>query len=583
LKYLNKNFEHSFTIKKLIKMKSTLIKIVAAVSMVASVVACKESFFDTPPQGTLSNSLLSNSKSGVDATVISAYKGLIGWTGNWAEDPWGTAPSNWIFNIASDEFHKGSEAGDGDAWQDFELYVWSPNSGILRSKFKATYEGINRANSAINNASEFLKNNPGEAEYANRAIAEATFLRAYYHFEAYKVWKNKAPYFTEKDKDFRKAPEADLMAKVISDLQASIKGLPITKSQAGRVDQMVAKSFLGKAYLYAGNYAEAKKSFDEVIASGRYKLSDSFYDNFSVAGDNNAESIFAAQTSVNDGDPDGFNSNFGERLALPHGSSPYGCCGFKTPSYEQAQAYMTDDKGLPVAITASTTLKRMTPNKADVVDPRLDYTVGRTGVPYLDWGPHADGWVRGQGYAGWYSPKKNAHAKSDDYLKGSWTGTQLSALNVELMRYADLLLMAAECEVEVGSLDKAIEYVNLIRKRAGATAQGVTSPKVALNAAEITWATYKVGEYPKNTNKDAVRDIVRLERRLELGLEGHRIFDLQRWKTLVPVISAYQQREKKLINFMSGARVPEARHLNFPMPQAEIELSGGKLTQHEGY
>ena len=153
------------------------------------------------------------------------------------------------------------------------------------------------------------------------------------------------------------------------------------------------------------------------------------------------------------------------------------------------------------------------------------------------------------------------------------------------MRYADVLLMAAEAEVEAGSLTKAQEYVNMIRKRAGNCAQGAGGNlKVAIDAPEITWAKYKVGTYTAAwTNKDAARAAVRNERRLELALEGHRLFDLQRWGNLVDVMSKFHAREKVLVPVLGNAAAPAAKNLAFPLPSTEIDRSGGKLKQNAGY
>jgi starch-binding outer membrane protein, SusD/RagB family len=562
-------------------MKKILKYSVGALTLM--VLACKDSFLDTPPQAALSSSTLSSGKNGVDATLISAYKSLVGWTGNWNEAAWGTAPSNWAFNSASDDAHKGSEPGDLDDILTFELYQWNPANGIIRSKWIATYEGIVRTNSAINTAKDYLKNAPGEKTYADAVIGEATFLRAYYHFEAYKMWKN-IPYYFETDKDFQKANDQPVLPLIIKDLETAISLLPANKTASGRVDKTIATAYLGKAKLYGKDYSGALTAFNTVIASGKYGLVTNFYDNFSIADDNNKESIFAVQTSVNDGDGDGFNSDFGERLALPHGSSPYGCCGFKNPSYDLAYAFKVDAKGLPIA-TDGVALKRISAGATDLLDPRIDYTMGRTDVPYLDWGVQKDDWIRGAGYAGWYSPKKNAHSKNDASLSGSWAGAQLSGLNVELMRYSDLLLMAAECEVEIGDMNKARDYVNQIRKRAGNSAQGAGSNlKVAITAPEITWAKYKIGTYDTPwTDKTVAREAVRTERRLELALEGHRLFDLQRWGNLVPVMKGYFSREGKLIPVLSTGNAPADINLMYPLPATEVDRSGGNLKQNAGY
>jgi len=554
------------------------------VFLMGGLFACKDSFLDTPPQAALAGETLASSRNGVDATLIAAYKSLLGWTGNWSNSSWAPSPSHWIFDVASDEYHKGSEPGDGDIFLQIELFEWSPDNGEFRSKWIAGYEGIVRANSAIRTAKAYAAYDPNEQAYADQVVAEATFLRGYFHFDLYKVFK-KIPYYVETDVDFKKANIApsEVLANVISDFDAAIPKLPETRAQVGRIDKMVATAFRGKAKLYAGDYSGALADFNTVINSGRYELNYDFHANFQVATDNSKESILQVQASVNDGAPDGDNAIFGDRLALPHGSSPYGCCGFKNATYDLAYAFRTDADGLPKS-NDGVDLARIVAGADTQLDPRIDWTMGRTGVPYLDWGLHQDGWIRGQGYQGWYSPKKNAHGKGDASLAGSWAGAQLSNLNYNLMRYADLLLMAAECEVQVGSLEKAREYVNMIRERAGHTAQGASSISVPADSPEITWAKYKVGKYttPWN-NKAAALEAVKLERHLELAMEGHRLYDLQRWGDLEKVLIPYIAREKKLVNIMNSSATPSAKHYAFPIPTSEIDRSNGALKQNDGY
>jgi len=107
---------------------------------------------------------------------------------------------------------------------------------------------------------------------------------------------------------------------------------------------------------------------------------------------------------------------------------------------------------------------------------------------------------------------------------------------------------------------------------------------VPINSPEITWAKYKIGTYDVAwTDKNAARDAVRLERKLELALEGHRIFDLQRWGTLIPVVSSYLAREKKVVPILSTGANPTATNNAFPIPFAEVTKSGGKIKQNDGY
>jgi starch-binding outer membrane protein, SusD/RagB family len=543
--------------------------------------SCKDSFLDTPPQAALSNSLLAGSKSGVNATLISAYKSLGGWTGSGA-NAWGAAPSNWVYNLAADEVHKGSEPGDGDGWLAVELFQWNPSEGSFNDKWKSCYEGINRANSAIVTARDFLKANPTETAFVSSIEGEAVFLRAWQHFELYKVFKN-APYFTEADKEFNKPNDKPMIPLIIADLEKSIQLASANKTQVGRVDKTVASAYLGKVKLYNKDYAGALAAFNTVISSGKYKLSDCIYDNFNVSTENNSENILSVQSSVNDGDANGANANNHDRLGLPHGDSFTGCCGFKQPTNDLVMAFKVDENGLPMS-TKGVAVKRILSGASDVLDPRVEYTAGRTGIPFLDWGNHKDGWIRGQGYQGWYSPKKNVQLKANPTLAGGWAGTQLSALNFPLMRYSDILLMAAECEVEVGSLEKAREYVNLIRTRAGNCTQGATSLKVAIDAAELSWGKYAVKTYIGEwKDKNVARDAVRTERRLELALEGHRVFDLQRWGVYETVMSDYIARESKLVTILGQAQPVSEKHYAFPIPSTEIAISNGVLKQNKGY
>lgn len=545
------------------------------------VYACKDSFLDTPPQAALSNTLLSSSKAGVDASLISAYKSLGGWTGSGA-NAWGAAPSNWVYNLAADEVHKGSEPGDGDGWLAVELFQWNPAEGSFSDKWLSCYEGISRANATIKTANEFLKTNPSEKAYVDAVLGEATFLRAWQHFELYKVFKN-APYFTEADNDYRKPNDKPMIPLIIADLEKAVQLAAPNKTAVGRIDKTIATAYLGKVKLYNKDYAGAKAEFDKVIASGKYKLADCIYDNFNISTENNSENILSVQSSVNDGDAGGANANNHDRLGLPHGDSFTSCCGFKQPTNDLVMAFKVDANGLPIS-TKGVTLRRILAGDPDVLDPRVEYTAGRTGVPYLDWGPHKDSWIRGQGYQGWYSPKRTVQLKSQPTLAGGWTGTQLSALNFPLMRYSDVLLMAAECEVEVGSLEKARDYVNQIRKRAGNCTQGATSPKVPVNSPEITWGKYSVGQYTAAwTNKDVAREAVRTERRLELALEGHRVFDLQRWGVYESVMSEYIPRESKLVTVLGQAQPVSAKHYAWPIPTVEIAKSNGTLKQNPGY
>jgi hypothetical protein len=247
-------------------------------------------------------------------------------------------------------------------------------------------------------------------------------------------------------------------------------------------------------------------------------------------------------------------------------------------------AHRVDANGLPMI----NTYNESDLTAANAVDPRLDWTVGRDDVPFLDWGLHAPAWIRNRSFAGPYSHKKFIHKVGEISTVG-WSNKQLSPVNIPVIRYADVLLMLAECEVEVGSLERARELINMIRTRAGNCAQGIDGEGTAINDPNITWATYQVGTYDDTwTDKNAAREIVRFERRIEMAMEGHRLFDLRRWGIAEDVINnKYLPVEKTKRNYLEPTAGLETRHALFPLPSVQIELSKvdgvAQLQQNPGY
>lgn len=574
--------------------KYVTIKILALLAILSvGIYACSDKFLEIGPQNSLSQSTL-GSAAGLNAAVISAYSLLDGWNADWGVGPWGGQQSNWGFgDIMSDDANKGTESTDGVEWETLETFTWSPLEGLFNAKFTMDYEGISRANAAINLA----KNVEGVSEEAkNQAIAEARFLRGVYYLDLYKMFKH-VPYYTEEDLDFKKpnTNEAgefiDIIDNIKADFQAAADVLPLTQSEAGRATKGAALAYLGKAQLYNKEYAAAKASFDQVVNSNIYALQDCYRSLWTYDGENGSggkrESIFAYQASINDGAGDAENSNFGDRLTYPHAGSPFGCCGFRQPSQAFVNSFRVDANGLPdfnnlyVGKLANT----------DPVDPRLDFVVARVGVPVLDWDiPYSLDWVRSPSYGGEFSNKKIMYGQGDPKSAVSWTNTQLSGINVHLMRYADVLLMLAEAEVEAGTLDRARELVNMVRARAGNCAQGPTGTIWVndIDDAGITWANYEVGLYASFPDKAYATKAIQWERRLELGMEGHRFFDLRRWgiaKETMDAYIAYEKNYRPHYNKYAGYTSP--KHDLYPLPQNQIDLSAvdgvPQLKQNPGY
>jgi starch-binding outer membrane protein, SusD/RagB family len=572
----------------------------------AALYGCKDFLTEAAaPQGTLDEQTLAN-KAGVEGSLIATYRAL-DWNGA-VGGAWGSAASNWVWgSVTSDDAYKGSEASDQPDINDIEGYHWETANSerYLNDKWRAVYEGVVRANATIRLLKQVVAEKPGEISDADASgiEGEALFLRAHFHFEAWRVWAN-VPYYREDDTDFRKPnnTSAEVVTALLEDLDAAIALLPTTPrlSQKGRATQWAAKAYKGRVQVYAGQHAAALTTLREVRTSGPYALETSFdrvWTGFSTV-QNGPETILAFQASANDGEPNGDNANYGERLNFPHSGSHFGCCGFHQPSQNLVNFFSVDASGLPLELTDAGWNARNTNLDAAAsatlrLDPRLDWTVGRDGVPFKDWGAHAPNWIRSPTYGGPYSPKKNIHerASNSQQTAGGWAPTQQNAVNIHIFRYADMLLLLAEAEVEAGILENARTIVNEIRARAGARVQGpgtsATDMAVPINDPSITWADYEVGLYPSFPSQTYARDAVRLERRLELAMEGQRFFDLRRWGTAPAVLNAYIAVERTRRPHLASAETFATKHALYPIPAIQIELSKvegqNRLTQNSGW
>jgi hypothetical protein len=601
------------------------------------------------PQGAVTGGTLTT-KSGVEGMLIAAYRAL---DCNYQTGAWGCAVSNWVFgSVAADDAYEGSQAGDQPGIEQIELYQWTaPDAeGYLDAKWQAMYDGVSRANATLRLLKQVEALGPAaiSATDAKGIRGEATFLRAHYEFEAYRMWGS-VPYYRENDTtDFRLPNETKtaVEADILKDLNDAIGLLSATprNGDVGRATSWTAKAYKGRVQVYAGDYAGALTTLRDIKANGPYALETSFdkvWTGFQSL-ENGKETIFAYQASANDGNGDGENSNFGERLNFPSAGSPFGCCGFHQPSQNLVNYFQVDPQGLPIALSSPNSWNasnvNFTPsfaaNKTVAVDPRLDWTVGRDAVPFKDWGMHGAGWVRSIQHGGFYSAKKNTHESASGAQSNvGWTNTQLNSVNIHIFRYGDLLLMLAEAEAQAGVVDNARLLVNQIRSRAAQTVQGCglptdskakdaelaeyptcgTDPTIASMAvatgaptnvtAPVTfttpWATYKIGTYTTAwTDKNTALAAIQAERRVELAMEGQRFFDLRRWGLAQTVLNGYVNgigggAEKTRLmqvpipgdtvayvqQFTSAAPVA-AKHNFYPIPDNQIQLSrvSGKST-----
>ncbi|MEO5601353.1 MAG: RagB/SusD family nutrient uptake outer membrane protein [Cyclobacteriaceae bacterium] len=580
--------------------KRSLIILSGFISTIAVVLSCNDTFLEEKPRGVFTENILI-SRQGIEGMLIGAYSlldGAGGPTGNWF-----AAASNWVFgDVSSDDAYKGTDAGDQIEINPIERYESLPTNDYFNQKWRHQYDGVSRSNDVLR-LIEQVKDIPDADK--SRLIAEARFLRGYYQFEAKRMWNN-VPFIDEKTVSFTdfstaKVPNnIDIWPMIEADLQHAYDNLPEVLPQVGRVNKWAAGAFLAKVYLYQQKFSAAKPLLDLIIVNGKttkglpYALNEEFHTNFRTTGNNSAESVFAVQNSVNDG-ANAANARQGDVLNFTYTGGPGGCCGFHQPSQNLVNAFQTDAGGLPLIATfndgagvksdqgvlSSQPFTAHTGN----LDPRLDWTVGRRGISHLDWGPHpGSSWIRDQVYGGPYSPKKNHYYKSEQGVNtdgSSWTSGYI-ALNNNLMRFAEVLLMGAEVEVEVGSLEKAREYVNRIRTRAKNPAGFVKMPDG--NPA----AAYVINEYSATwTDQVAARKAVRFERRLELAMEGHRFFDLVRWGIAAETINKYLESEKSKRQYLIGASFKPGISEYYPIPEQQIILSsiGGvpTLQQNPGY
>jgi hypothetical protein len=397
----------------------------------------------------------------------------------------------------------------------------------------------------------------------------------------------------EDDVDFRKTNAgADPLGDAIADLETAITLLPETQAQRGRVDRKAANAFLGKLFLYARDYTKAKEHLDPVVNSTQ--LSDCQRDLFEYDSENDPEALFSVQMSLSN-EAQARNSNWLNQLAQPQAGATT-CCGFHQPSQNLVNAFKVDANGLPLLDTYDNA--DLNP-ASDVVDPRLDLTVGRDDVPYWDWAIHGPNFIRSRSYSGPYSPKKFQPYNTSPLVAGGWNGKANNGINVPIIRLADAILLLAEAEVELGNLDRAEALVNMIRVRAANCAQGPLAEGEAvilddINDPSITWANYDVKPYPVGTftaNGPAfAKKAVRFERRLELALEGHRLFDIRRWDDMEPgyaaaVLNNFTAKQER--PYYSEADIYQNKHRWYPLPTQQVQLSiqNGQptLIQNEGW
>jgi len=580
-------------------MRQFNIKIIFLCLALVAMNSCKEEFLEITPRGALDAQVLATAD-GVNSLLISSYSMLDGTASNGFG--WESANSNWVYgSIRGMVANKGTDSGDQPDINPLQTFTEAATNPYLDIKWRSCYEGIARCNEALRVLAVAEENGTVSADEADSFRRQARTLRGFYHLEAWRIY-GQIPYVDENTDLTAVTNQDDARGPIIADLEAGTT-LPNDMGQVGRFNGTVAKFLVAKAEMQMNqNWSKAAGLLQDVIDNGTKPDGseiglDALYGQvFNAANRNGLEAIYTVQYSVNDGSG-GWNAGWGEVLNFPYksGASPGGCCGFFQPSFDYVNSFRTEN-GLPLLDNSynDDPVKNdqgLTPDDAFTpdegpLDPRLDWSVGRRGIPYLDWGPHTGSdWVRDQSYAGPYSPKKQVYEQSQEGSfteVGNWT-SGYTANGYRLIRYADAVLLLAECQIESNQLDAARQNINLIRARA-ANPDGFVKDETGKDAANYQIAEYPAGGFPFDS-QDNARTALQMERKLELGMEGHRYFDLQRWEKAgaidaVDELNRILEHERPLLPALYGPASVEPVDLLFPVPQRQIDLMEGRLQQN---
>jgi hypothetical protein len=574
-------------------MKTKIFNIICAGLIVCGFTAC-DSFLDEHiPQGTLSDEQVKDPEN-AEAMVVSAYAIF-----TTAEDI-NSSFSMWNFDVRSDDAYKGgSGTSDGDVFHQLEV-----QQGVLTTNWNINdmwvrlYNSLSRVNSAI----ALLNETSDNYAMKQQRLAEMKFLRAYGHFLLKRLYKN-IPFVVNENLTYDEYNELSNTTYtndegwqlIIDDLMEAYNTLPQTQEDKGRPTKASAAAFLAKVYLYKAyrqdeansnqvtsiNQADLEKviEFTNPTLYGNYGLEDDIHNNFRPEDqyENGKESLWAIQYSRNDGSTYG-NLNWSYGLIPPNiPGATDGGCDFYKPSQNLVNAYRTGADGLPLLDSFN---EKDYDKASDNADPRLFLTVGIPGLPYMFnknyMMEETSIWSRSNGLYGYnVSLKQNVDpALIDNYLiKGSYWA---SSMNRIVFRYADVILERAEAYAQLGQTDQAIALVNQIRSRAASSTQMIG------NYQNTYGVKMYITNYKGSYSKDEAIKIVKMERRLELGMECERFFDLVRWGDAATVINKYYAEEIDNCGIYRDAHFTANKDEYLPIPFSQISASNGHYTQNIG-
>lgn len=494
-------------------MKAKNIFLAAITFCMVSLSACTGFLDEDSNPNALSPNLFWKSEADIVKGLTSAYAQLQ------PNMNWGTPFERFIVvdSYRSDEL---DFRADVTSWLQIATFVSESDNTVARTNWQYLYQGVNYANQCIDN----IPNVPDISDQTkSQTIAEARFLRAYFYYRLYLNYGERIPLYTKQlegtDEEFYppQAASGELVAfieKELQEIQNDLPGLGHYKdSEIGRATKYAAAGLLGKFYMFRHEEAKAEKEFEKLI--GKFELMENYNDNFDGLHKNNKESIFEVQFS---GDQTGGLREF-NRIAQHLVSS-------NAEGYEEAYPsfwlYDTMKKDLTVDGEYSDRLY------ATIVfnDPKTKTFYMKDGEGFLDY--HKDGEIFWNKFTSW-----------DPSLSSYWTR---SAFNVPVLRYANILLLYAECLNHRGATAEAIGYINQVRNRVNVPALSTTMSK-----------------------EQVLKHLQDVERPCELALEGDRWYDLIRWGITG---KALKEHNKPYVeNFV------ETKHLLFPIPHNEFLLN----------
>lgn len=577
-------------------MKKILYSVLTVLALVGTT-SCSDFLDDQKPQGVLDSDMVKE-PSNVDNLVISAYAVF-----TTAEDV-NSSFSMWNFDVRSDDAYKGGNGtSDGDVFHQLEI-----EQGVLTTNWNINdmwvrlYNCISRVNSAIS----VLETTSDSYQLKDQRLGEMKFLRAYAHFLLKRLYKN-IPFIMDanlKQEDYNTLSNTEFnndegWQQIINDVEYAYSVLPVKQTDKGRPSKAAAAAFLTKAYLYKA-YRQDDPSSNQVTSinrddllkvieysnpdiysAGGFDLEADFHNNFrpETQYENGVESIWAMQYSINDGTKNG-NLNWSYGLIVPNiPGVTDGGCDFYKPSQNLVNAYRTDADGHPFIDTFNNKDYDLTQD----ADPRLFLTVGLTGLPYEFNSKYmmdaSSTWSRSNGLYGYYvTLKQNVDPDCGYMVKGSWWGTPMNRI---VFRYADVLLERAEAYAQLaikgeGDAKQAINIVNDIRKRAK------QSTGMIANYPSDYGVKFNISTYDGNYSAEETLKIVKMERRLEMGMESERFFDLVRWGEAEKVLNKYFAEETNNCSIYGEAHFTANKNEYLPIPFSQVAASDGHYTQNIG-